>query len=360
MIRTKVRKAISRTLAVIIAVIVIIVAIGAGLGYYYTNASNSSQKFTIAITLAGSDPIPLYWAYQNGLFQKYLPQATIVGFPSGGGSVIHALATGKAQIGFVNTFSILTAIAEGVPIKIVAVWDDSPYTAAVLVRNDSSFYNISQLEGKTFANSAPGSFDTVTLELMAGKLGWGNNYTHVYVGSPKAQIAALLSGKVDATIVNVWDVQHFIQSGQLREIYVVSQDWPAEYIVATDSFITQHPNIIVKVIEATYKIMQDYYSNASSAIQFMVKFENFTQSEALEYLHTVVYATNSSLALINATALKLAESALIDAGVLPSNFTNVPLSSIYTNQFVQMTSNISPTVGLIDGILAIMENRISF
>ncbi|QGA69034.1 ABC transporter substrate-binding protein [Sulfolobus sp. E11-6] len=332
-----INKGISRTLAIVIALVIIIVAIGAGLGYYYNNISKF--RYTIAITVAGSDPIPLYWAYQNGLFQKYLPEANVEAFPSGGGAVIQAISSGKAQIGFVNIFSILTAIASGVPIKIVAVWDDSPYTAGVIVKSNSPFYNISQLEGKIFAESRPGSFDAVTLQLMVGRLGWGNNYTAVPVGSPGAQIAAVLSGKADASLVNIWDVERLIQTGQLRQIYVVSQEWPAEYIVASDSFISQHPDIITKVIQATYKIMQDYYSNANSSIQFMMKYYNFTEVIAEEYLHTVVYATTPSLALVNTTALKLAISALINAKVLPSNFTSIPLSSIYTNQFVYQTSS---------------------
>ncbi|MCH4815798.1 MAG: ABC transporter substrate-binding protein [Saccharolobus sp.] len=350
------RRGISRTLAIVIALVIIIVAVGGGLGYYYT--STSGFKYNIAITVAGSDPIPLYWAYQNGLFQKYLPEANVEAFPSGGGAVIQAISTGKAQIGFVNAFSILTAIASGVPIKIVAVWDDSPYTAGVIVKSNSPFYNISQLKGKIFAESRPGSFDAVTLELMVGRLGWGNNYTAIPVGSPGAQIASVLSGKADAALVNVWDVQHLVQSGQVREIYVVSQEWPAEYIVATDSFISQHSDVIAKVIQATYKIMQDYYSNANSSVQFMIKYYNFTETEAEEYLHEVIYATNLSLALVNATALKLAISALINAKVLPSNFTNIPLSSIYTNQFVQQTSsNVNTTVGLIN-LLIIIDSKI--
>jgi len=330
----------------ILIIAIIVIAVGVGLGYYYT--SISSQKFTIAITVAGADPIPLYWAYQNGLFKKYLPEADVETFPQGGGAVIDAITSGRAQIGFLNIFSILTAIAKGVPIKIVAVWDVSPYTAGVIVKNNSRYYNITQLKGKTFANSSPGSFDAVTLELMAGHLGWGNNYTKIYVGSPSAQIAAVLSGKADATLINIWTAYSVIQTQQVRLIYIVKQEWPAEYIVATNSFITQQPNLIVNVIKATYKIMQDYYSNTSSVIQFMKKYYNYTESTAIEYLHTVIYATNPSLAAINETAIKLAINALINAGVLPSNFTSISISSIYTNKFVLETAGSSASLILIN------------
>ena len=295
-ISNKLNLGISKMLTILI-IAIIVIAVGIGVGYYYT--SISSQKFTIDITLAGSDPIPLNWAYQNGLFKKYLPEADVEASPQGSGPVIDAMTSGRAQIGFADILSILTAIAKGVPIKMVAVWDVSPFIAGVVVKNNSPYYNITQLKGKTFAMINAAALGAITLDFMAARLGWGNNYTEIYVGSTSAEIAAVLTGKADATLLPIWIAYSVIKTKQLRLIYIVNQEWSAEYIVATNSFITQQPNLIVKVIKATYKIMQDYYSNTSSVIQFMKKYYNYTESEAIEYLPTVIYATNPSLAVLS-------------------------------------------------------------
>ncbi|WP_338603027.1 PhnD/SsuA/transferrin family substrate-binding protein [Sulfolobus tengchongensis] len=335
MISAKVRKAISRALAVIIAVIVIIVAIGAGLGYYYTNVSNASNSF-IPITIGTVDfhehayLAPLLNGTLSGAFKKYLPFVSFQLFPAGSAAVIHAMESGSVQMGIVVEDNAVTAIAEGAPIVIVATFEPTPINFAIVVNAKSPYYNVSQLEGKSFASSGPGSFDDIVMHILFNEEHWGNNYTEVYVGSVPAQLAAVLTGKVAATAVAPLVEPQVLNTSEFRVVDYIPESWPLWVVVATKSFVQQHPAEVRKVLQVLFMLNTYFDENINnSTYYFMINNYKFTPSLATLFLKTDYYSTNGEIypGGIQLELQFLQETHVINVTTVP------PLSDFYTTEF---------------------------
>ncbi|WP_162000429.1 ABC transporter substrate-binding protein [Sulfolobus sp. E11-6] len=328
------RRGISRTLAIVIALVIIIVAIGAGLGYYYNISRNSSSIVPITIGMVDYNEhaylAPLLNGSLSGAFKAYLPFATIQLFPAGSASVIHAMETGTVQMGIVVEDNAVTAIAEGAPIVIVATFEPTPIDFAIVVNAKSPFYNVTQLEGKSFASSGPGSFDDIVLHILFNEEHWGNNYTEVYVGSVPAQLAAVLTGKVTATAVGPLVHPQVLNISEFRIVGYIPESWPLWVVVATKSFVEQHPAEVRKVLQVIFMLNKYFDQNIDNAsFYFLITHYHFTPSLATLFLKTNYYSTNGA---IYRGGIQLELQFLQKTHVI--NVTNIPpLSDFYTTEF---------------------------
>jgi len=331
-----------------LAVIIVVIIAAASLGSYLALTLRSkppspvpltssliplsNSSFTAAVTMAGSDPYPLDWALSTGFFKKVLPNVNVQGFPGGAGDVIHALETGTAGVGIAAEISVVPAIAQGAPIVIVAQWLNTPYTADIVVKVNSSYTNVTQLKGKVFANAKPGSLDAIALDLAASKLGWNlNNLSVIYVGSVSGQYAAVVSGKADATLFNVWNL-NFYKTGLIKPLYTVYTDFPSEVIVANRDFLASHPKDVQAFIQAMIELDRVWSENLNNqSVRFLVSTYNFSLAQAEAFLR-LSYATNLSAAAIYVSGIQNVIHSLQLAGIMKGSQYN--LTSFYVGQFV--------------------------
>ncbi|MCH4815788.1 MAG: ABC transporter substrate-binding protein [Saccharolobus sp.] len=329
------RRGISRTLAIVIALVIIIIAVGAGVGYFYNLSSNSSSS-TVPITIGTVDYnehaylAPLLNGSLSGVFKTYLPFVTIQLFPAGSAAVIHAMETGTVQMGVVVEDNAVTAIAEGAPIVIIATFEPTPINFAIVVSAKSPYYNVTQLEGKSFASSGPGSFDDIVLHILFNEEHWGNNYTEVYVGSVPAQLAAVLTGKVAATAVAPLVQPQVLNTSEFRVVDYIPESWPLWVVVATKSFVEQHPAEVRKVLQVIFMLNKYFDQNIDNAsFYFLMAHYHFTPSLATLFLKTDYYSTNGA---IYSGGMQLELQFLQKTHVI--NITNIPpLTDFYTTEF---------------------------
>jgi len=316
-------------LGIIAAAIVVVAGSAAYLGY---TELSGHPAVPVAVTYSTISTMPLNWAIQNGFISKYFPGFTITPF-SNSGDTIRALEAGHGEIAVTSTLTALASIAEGAPLKIVAVWDSTPYASMILVAYNSSYQSLDQLRGKTFALSSPSSLDDITLRLVAAQLGWGKNYTAVYVNTLTAQAAAVIAGKIDTTLFDYWRAIPFVTSQQLRALYIANQTWPIQVVVARDDFIQHHPSEIKRFLADLYKLDLQWYSDPNPITYYMVKYFRFSASEAQSFRVAQKYSTTPAQAVIVKSQIQQALQALASSGGIPSNSTKIPLTQFYTDQF---------------------------
>ena len=322
---------ISKMLTILI-IAIIVITVGVGLGYYYVLTSLNLMPITVGVVDFHEHAYlaPLLNASLTNVFSKYLPNVNFQIFSGGSGEVIKAMESGSAQIGIVVEDNAVTAITKGAPILIIATFEPTPINFAIVVSAKSSYYNISQLKGKTFASSRPGSFDDIILHILFNQEHWGNNYTEIYVGSITAQLAAVLTGKVDATAAAPLVQPSVLNTSRFRIIGYVKESWPLWVVVATKSFVQQHPLEIKKFLEVLFMVNKWFDENKNnSSYYFMINKYQFPPNLAILFLKTNYYSTDG---MIYPGGIQLELQFLQRTHVI--NVTNIPdISAFYTTQF---------------------------
>ncbi|WP_338603020.1 ABC transporter substrate-binding protein [Sulfolobus tengchongensis] len=348
MVSAKVRKAISRTLAIVIAVIIIIVAIGAGLGYYYssrttpvTTTTTSTSTLPISTTpitigaVSASHPDMAAWAFMenniSSIIKQYDPNINFEDFPAGSSAVIHAVESGTVQIGIAGTDAIVVAISQGAPLVILATFRVTPAIRYVVVKSTSNITSLAQLNGTTSANSAPGSLDTIALEYL--ELTHHLHFKISYVGSFSAQIAAVVSGAATFTNIGSFDAPKLIENGTLRVIYNFTYAWPMFSIFTTKSFLQQNPTAVKAAVMAILKGDQIYEENLNNeTVKFLINYYKNIMEPSYAYnvlFKQVVFSTNGA---INATAIQVLINTYRELGIITN--TTITANDTYTDEFV--------------------------
>ncbi len=336
----------NKSTQIIVAVIVVVVIVAGSLTFYYTAYGNKSSNgnyvsttsFSIAdFGVAHPDAGAYAWMYSSSANQtmtlkKYDPNIQLQDFKGGSGAVANALTTKKVQMGMLSADGAVHAISQGVPIKIVSVYRNTPYGAFVYVAPNSNITNVTQLNNVTFANSKPGSLDVLIDGFLVSEYNL-KNVSHSYVGGHKAQESAVLTGAANVSTGSYFDVYKLIQSGDLKSIGTIQERWPGFVIVALNSFISAHPNAVKAAIKGMDYGNTLFNQNKSGAsYNFMMHYYNFSKPETGFFMHSMYFSQNGT---IYTKALQAELSAMKNVGEVGNNTT---LSMLYTNQFVSVNN----------------------
>jgi len=153
------------------------------------------------------DVAPAYLGKAKGFFRSRGIDLTLVP-EQGGGVIIKGLLAGKYQFGFSNATSLMSAYADGAPLKAIANGVASTGRpgrdySAVMVRNGSPLLSAKDLAGKRVAVNALKNLGDTTIRQSVRKAGGDPNHIQ-FLPMPFPEMAsALQSHLVDA----VWVVE---------------------------------------------------------------------------------------------------------------------------------------------------------
>lgn len=145
----------------------------------------------------------LLYARKTNLFAKH-GLSVDVGSMSTGAAIYAAVLGGAAEFGSGNLFSVFSAFARGVPLRIVApatMYVSANSDTFLIVRKDDPIHSARDLNGKTVGvGSVRDSDDFATRGWVS--LNGGDGQSLHAVELPPAQLAAALdAGRVDASVV---------------------------------------------------------------------------------------------------------------------------------------------------------------
>ncbi|NEE01262.1 ABC transporter substrate-binding protein [Phytoactinopolyspora halotolerans] len=166
---------------------------------------------------------------------------------AGGAQAIPSLVAGEYDITYGNFASIILAVEQGLPLRIIAGNDVGAADHAIMVREDSTFQSAADLEGGRVAVNNLENIGTVAVNALVTDAGGDPDAVEfVELAYPDMQ-AALDRGDVDA----IWQVEPF-QAGALEAGHRVLvelfsgpvADMPVAGWVTTEQFADENPEVI--------------------------------------------------------------------------------------------------------------------
>ncbi len=235
-------------------------------------ASPQTQAVVIGVRTA-NDHSPFYIAEKLGFYQDEKVQAKVVLVPSNT-EIIEGLKRGEFQMGAVPVTTAIAAIAQGVPIRIVAMTGRG--SDGILVRADSSINTIADLKGKKIATIRASILDVLLLlALEEAGLDPQKDVEIVYFSTLGDMINALKTGQVDATANTEPFMTEAENAGWGRILLYFTAYWknhPCCVVVARTDFAQKHPDLVEKILRAHVRAVRFANENPKETAKIIVEY----------------------------------------------------------------------------------------
>lgn len=221
----------------------------------------------------------------------YAEEGLTVKVGEGKGSVTAAqvVATGQDEFGWVDLASVMPLMAEGAPIKAVAVVAQRP-TTFVAALEENGITEPSDLIGKVIGTTGGGA-TTQLIPPFLEAAGVDPDDVDELSFSAAAKTQALVNGRVDAIIANTT-----AQLPQFEEMGVdVSSIMLGDYvnllsysIVANGSILDEEPEVVEGFVRATLRAWDWAVDNPEEAVEMLAEeFQGVDTAVALRQLEEV-------------------------------------------------------------------------
>ena len=186
-----------------------------------------------------------------------------------GSPILEAVNAGSIDIGHSGDAPVIFAQAAGIPFVYIAATEESPESAGVVVRKNSSIHSFAELRGKTIAFAKGSSSHHLVAQLLARAGMTFNDIRPVYLQPPDAR-AAFESGTVDAWAI--WDP--FFAAAELdgdgRVIATgAGFNGHREYYFARKDFLTVHPEVLAPLLAALVEVGEKAKQNPKGTADFL-------------------------------------------------------------------------------------------
>lgn len=196
-----------------------------------TVVARADEKVTIQIDGAAVPYyLPLYVAQKEGYFKE---QGLEVEFLyANAADILNNVAAGNVQFGFPNGDAVISARANGIPVKVI----HSTYQrgiGAVLFKNASGIKSPADLAGKKVGVTSYGSPNYIQLQVMMSQAGKSIDDVKVEIVGTGAILDALKSDQVDAIVFS------------MLRYYALKAEGVDVGMIASDDFLPSHGNVLV-------------------------------------------------------------------------------------------------------------------
>lgn len=224
---------------------------------------------TIAASTFDSSTTVVY-AVNAGLFKK--AGLNVAFTPMNPAAILPALAGGAVQIAGSNLLNVIEAHARHVPFTVIApsaVFTDADIEGYVglIVRKDATTQTGRDLNAKTVAVPSIGDLNTIAIKAWVDKTGGESSTVHFVELPPPAALAALVDGRIDATLLTTPFLLAATDGGKVRVLNdaytAISRRFIGLGWITTDDFAAKNRDAIDRFV----RVMHDaaVYCNAHQA-----------------------------------------------------------------------------------------------
>jgi NitT/TauT family transport system substrate-binding protein len=266
-----------------------------------------------------------------------------VTFEEGRGSNTTAILVGQGQydMGHLNVTNAASAIAKGVPLRVVAVYQHRSGASFVGFRGKVKLQNVQSLQGLRIG-STPGGSDGLSLSVFRRLNGIPEGALNIISLDASGKNSALLTGSVD---VVSGDSPAYIAlvkaAGGVPEVMQLS-DYGLNLLgfgfAANDNFIKAHPRAVAGVIAAMRRGFADMDADIPAACKMLrtrVEVPG-TLAQCIDYVSETIPLTTPPTDPTWGRSVPAEWDALIAtlkaAGEIKSD---LPATAYYTNEFVK-------------------------
>lgn len=243
------------------------------------DAQNAPAELSVAIVTLAASELEIFIADKQGFFRDEGLHVTLVtaGSPA---NVVNLIATGSVGMAVSSTDSVMGAIAHGLPLKFIAPgFQANPYTLVTA----ASITDWPQLKGKAVLIGQKLDVSGIALSRMARAHHMTMDDFDILVsGSTTARYAALMSGNVQATMLN----QPYDILAQSKGMHLLAaahdyiKDWMFQGVVANTNWLAANRPVAVRFLRAIRKGIQYGYAHPDEAVSILATTTNIAPEVA--------------------------------------------------------------------------------
>jgi ABC-type nitrate/sulfonate/bicarbonate transport system substrate-binding protein len=212
--------------------------------------------------------LPLQIGIETGIFKKHGLEVERADL--GGAARAHqALAAGSLDV-VVAGGPDLALVAKGQHALAVGVLTTAPRQTTLIVRNDNPMKEHAELKGKRVGISTAGGLSEWVVRQLSRKLGFGpQGIIPVALGRDDAQVAALRTGQIDATVMDFGNGLRLEELGTGR-IFLKVRDYVPKMITqiayAHKDMAAQRPDVLRRFLAGWYESVAFMRANKEATL----------------------------------------------------------------------------------------------
>ena len=249
------------------------------------NSNGQLQTLRLAIPQKGlfDTTLPTLMADKKGFLREEGIQAEIF-WTSGGAETVRVVTAGSADIGLATgTESVVTAFMKGSPVKIVSAEITGSPDLFWIVRADSPYKTIKDLDGKSVGYSRAGSSTHMIIQLATEHYKIKPNL--VAVGGVPDSFTAVMTKQVDAGWSSPPNFLDRIEKGEIRIVFKAAElettkDVTLRVNFANAVFYKKNTRLVRGFVRALKKALDYMYNNPRETIAFFAEVNKFPLSMA--------------------------------------------------------------------------------
>lgn len=221
------------------------------------------QTLRIAIPQKGlfDTTMPTWVADKKGFLKDAGIKAEIF-WTSGGAETVRVVTSGSADIGLATgTESVITAFLKGSAVRIISAEMTGSPDLFWLVRGDSPYKTLRDLDGKSIGFSRPGSSTHMVLQLAAEQ--FKIKPTLVAVGAPPDSFTALMTKQIEAGWSSPPAFLDRVEKGEVRIVFKGSELEGVKGVTTRVNFVG------AEFYEKNQKLVKAYLSALKKTIDWM-------------------------------------------------------------------------------------------
>jgi ABC-type nitrate/sulfonate/bicarbonate transport system substrate-binding protein len=216
---------------------------------------------------------PVDLGIEKGFFAKRGLDVEVLGF-FGDAKMQQAFAAGVIDMG-IGSGAGMGFIAKGSPVLAVAEAAGPPYGITLSVLKDGPYQTVASLKGQIITGASVGDQTEWMVRQLSILQGWGpDGFKFVPLGSPDAQIAALMTHQVAADPMDITTAVTLESEGKTRILVrfgKIIHDYINHVIYASDDMMAKHPDDIKKFLAGWFESVAYFKTHKDEEVKVAAK-----------------------------------------------------------------------------------------
>jgi NitT/TauT family transport system substrate-binding protein len=295
-------------------------------------AARADEPLRVGVSIPAAIAfVPLQVGIETGIFKKH--GLDIVRADLGGAArAQQALAAESLDI-VIAGGPDLALVAKGQYALAVGVITTGPRQTTLIVRNDNPMQSPAELKGKTVGISTAGGLSDWVVRQLSRKLGFGpQGIKAVALGQDSAQVAALRTGQIDATVMDFASGLRLEELGSGRIFLRVKDYIPkmiAQMTYAQKKLLAQRPTAARAFLAGWYETVAFMRANRAATIPIAAQRMDASPAVAGKVYDELIdnYSTNGRF---DPEGLQVLVDSLVEMGALK----DPNVTALYTEDYL--------------------------
>jgi NitT/TauT family transport system substrate-binding protein len=304
----------------------------AALGLLRADGARAAETLRVGISIPAAIAfVPLQVGIEHGIFKKH--DLDIERSDLGGAARAHqALAAGSLDV-VVAGGPDLSLVAKGRHALAVGVITKGPRQTTLIVRNDNPMTSHAELKGKRVGISTAGGLSDWVVRQLSRRLGFGpQGITSVGLGADSAQVAALRTGQIDATVMDFASGLRLEELSTGRVFLMVRDYVPvmiAQAVYAGNDVLAKRPDAVRRFLAGWYETVAFMRANKGATLPIAAR-QMDTSLPVAGRVYDELIDNYSTDGRFDPEGLKVLVDSLIEMGAMA----DPNVSGLYTEQYL--------------------------